>query len=98
MWHAQITELCLRQLPSQQAYLDKDDYTGILTVKFLDDETVFIERMLKKTGRRLDKHDWFEILTLLREQYGVRTVEAMRHKKRKSWLTSMTPSTDFAPL
>lgn len=98
MWHAQITELRLRQLASQQAYADREPYSAILTVRFLGDNAVFVESMLKVSGRALNRRDWFEIVGILREQYGVETIEAERHGRRVSWPTTVAVATDFSPL
>ena len=98
MWHAQITELRLRELPSADAYTARERYTAILTARFLGDRTVFVEGMLKITGRPFGRDDFYAILKLLREQYGVVTVEADRHGRRKVWSTDEDLLTEPMPL
>lgn len=87
MWHAQITELKLRNLPSRAAYLRREPFTAILTVNFLGDDCVFLHGMLRVDGKPLNRRDYLDILALLREQFGVKTVEAERHGVRRSWAT-----------
>ena len=98
MWHAQVTELRLRELPGEGDYENRAPYTAILTARFLGDRCVFIEGMLKITGRPFNRRDFFGILSLLREQYGVMTVEAERHGERKVWTTLQVVETEPMPL
>lgn len=93
MWHAQITSLTLR-FYDRGSYGEKSPYHATAQVEFLGDQAVFVHAALRRDGAALNRQQWRALADLLRDQFGVKTIEAERHGRRVSWATEQEMLTE----
>lgn len=87
MWHAQITSLTLR-FYDQGGYAERTPFRASAQVEFLGDHNVFVHAAVSRDGLPLNRRQWRALADLLRDAFGVKTIEAERHGRRVSWSTT----------
>ncbi len=75
MWHAEVTELLLREVVSTDDFDGHIPYGAIATVNILDRTRAFIRGTLRRDGRELSIKDFRDIARKLRDEHGILTVE-----------------------
>lgn len=88
MWHFEITEGVLRDVPSRGAFANYAAFEAVVTVVFLNRGRVFIRAALRSDGRSLRPVDLRDIARKLRTEHGVETIEYDRKGVVRSWPTS----------
>ncbi|RZI62317.1 MAG: hypothetical protein EOP37_03165 [Rubrivivax sp.] len=88
MWHFEITEGVLRDVPSREAFADYAAFEAVATVVFLNRGRVFIRAALRTDGRGLRTADFRDIARKLRDEYGVDLIEYDRKGVVRSWPTA----------
>ncbi len=87
MWHAEITELTLREVVSLEDYANRVPFGAVATVNLLGGGRAFVRAALRRDGRPLSVRDWRALAIKLREEFGVSVIEADRHGRIVSWRT-----------
>lgn len=87
MWHAEVTELVLREVVCPDDFDGHVPYGAIATVNILDRTRAFIRGTLRRDGRDLTPKDVRDIARKLRDDYGIETIEYDRKGVVKSWST-----------
>ena len=75
MWHAEVTELVLREVVSLDDFNGHVPYGAVATVNVLDRTRAFIRGTLRRDGRDLTPKDFRDIVRKLRDEYGIETIE-----------------------
>lgn len=75
MWHAEVTELVLREVVCLDDFDGHVPYGAIATVNILDRTRAFIRGVLCRDGRQLGPKDFRDIVRTLRDQYGIDVIE-----------------------
>ena len=87
MWHAEVTELVLRDVVATEDFDGHIPYGAIATVNILDRTRAFIRGTLRRDGVELSLRDFRDIARKLRDDYGIETIEYDRKGVVKSWST-----------
>lgn len=88
MWHAEVSELILREVVSVDDPENHVPFGAVCTVNLLSHGRAFIRAALRRDGRPLSMADWRALAIKLREDYGVQEIQADRGGRLVSWPTS----------
>lgn len=87
-WHAEPIVLTLRRYNEGDSYENRDRFASTATAHLLGGGRAFVCAFLNDgSAGRISRHDWLDLAVLLREDYGVRTIEAERHTQPTSFNT-----------
>ena len=81
MWHAEVTELLLREIVSTDDFDNHVPYGAIATVNILDRRRAFIRGTLRRDGAELS-------LRTLADEHGIEVIEYDRRGVVRSWSTA----------
>lgn len=84
MWHAEVTELVLREVVCLDDFDGHVPYGAIATVNILDRTRAFIRGTLRRDGRDLTPKDFRDIARKLRDEYGILVIEYDRKGRVKA--------------
>nr|WP_297526922.1 hypothetical protein [uncultured Roseateles sp.] len=88
MWHAEVTELLLREIVSTDDFDNHVPYGAIATVNILDRRRAFIRGTLRRDGAELSLRDFRDIARKLRDEHGIEVIEYDRRGVVRSWSTA----------
>lgn len=87
MWHLQPTRLTARFF-ELGSYEERSEPHVIAQVDLRTDGTAFIHAAMRSDGLRISTSQWRELARQLREQHGVRVIQAERDHEVVTWQTS----------
>ncbi|WAC72058.1 hypothetical protein OU995_21175 [Roseateles sp. SL47] len=87
MWHAEVSELILREVVSADDPQNHIPFGAVATVNLLSHGRAFIRAALRRDGRSLSARDFRDIARKLRDEHDVQVIEYDRKGELRSWPT-----------
>jgi hypothetical protein len=91
-WHAEVITLTLRRYVDGQSYEARSKFASVATAQLLGGKRAFISGFLNDgTLGPISRQDWADLVTLLRDQFGIERVTSERRSAPREYDTGAAP-------